>query len=72
MGYQLSEWIQGAKLGPWLFILMITDLRPCATDYWKYIDDTTTSEVVKRHTHSTIQEGVNYIEQWSMDNRLQQ
>jgi hypothetical protein len=40
---------QGTKLGPWawLFILMINDLRPCATDYWKYIDDTTTSEVVK-------------------------
>jgi hypothetical protein len=43
---------------------MINDLKPCATDYWKYIDDTTTSEVVKRHTHSTIQESVNYIQQF--------
>ena len=69
-----SEWHgvpQGTKLGPWLFILMINNLKPCATDYWKYIDDTTTSEVVKRHSHSTIQESVNYIQQWSMDNRLQ-
>ena len=46
---------QGTKLGPWLFILMINDLRPCAVDYWKYIDNTTTSEVVKKHTLSTIQ-----------------
>ena len=63
---------QGTKLGPWLFILMINDLRPCTVDYWKYVDDTTTSEVVKKHTLScTIQERVNDIEQWSMDNRLQ-
>ena len=50
---------------------MINDLRTCAVVYWKYVDDTTTSEVVKKHTLSTVQERVNDIEQWSMDNRLQ-
>jgi hypothetical protein len=37
---------QGTKLGPWLFILMINDLRTPESDSWKYIDDTTISEVV--------------------------
>ena len=32
---------QGTKLGPWLFVLMINDLRPSGSDAWKYIDDTT-------------------------------
>ncbi|CAB4027189.1 Hypothetical predicted protein [Paramuricea clavata] len=31
---------QGTKLRPWLFILMINNRRPCAPDYWKYIDVT--------------------------------
>jgi hypothetical protein len=37
---------QGTKLGPWLFILMINDLRTPESDCWKYIDDNTISEVV--------------------------
>ena len=47
---------QGTKLGPWLFIWMINDLRPHTIENWKYIDDTTISEVVKKHAHSTVQE----------------
>ena len=43
---------QGTKLGPWLFIWMINDLRPHTIENWKYIDE-------------------NYIQQWSIDNRLQ-
>ena len=62
---------QGTKLGPWLFIWMINDLRPHTIENWKYIDDTTISEVVKKHAHSTVQESENYIQQWSIDNRLQ-
>ena len=27
---------QGTKLGPWLFVLMINDLRPSGSDAWKY------------------------------------
>ena len=40
---------------------MINDLRPRAIENWKYIDDTTISEEVKKHAHSTAQESVNYI-----------
>ena len=41
---------QGTKLGAWLFLLMINDLSPPSTlfDLWKYVDDTTVSEVVKK------------------------
>lgn len=30
---------QGAKYGPWLFFLMIDDLRLDDIDMWKYVDD---------------------------------
>ena len=50
---------------------MINDIQPKAISYWKYIDDITTSEIVKRHTCSTIQDSINDIQQWSKDNRLQ-
>ena len=36
---------QGTKLGPWLFVLMINDLRPSDAQTWKYVDDTTLAEV---------------------------
>ena len=31
---------QGTKLGPWLFLLMINDLRIPGVPTWKYVDDT--------------------------------
>ena len=36
---------QGTKLSPWLFVLMINELDTNAQQ-WKYVDDTTVSEVV--------------------------
>ena len=40
---------QGTKLGPWLFIIMINDLEVTSSDrVFKYVDDTTTCEIVKR------------------------
>ena len=33
---------QGTKLGPWLYLIMITDLDT-TTDMWKYVDDTSIS-----------------------------
>ncbi len=38
---------------------------------WKYIDDTTAAEVISKDSHSTIQTGVNQLEDWIVQNKLQ-
>jgi hypothetical protein len=62
---------QGTKLGPWLFILMINDLRTPESDCWKYIDNTTISEVVSKGNKSTMQTSVDVVQNWSITNKLQ-
>ena len=64
---------QGTKLGPWLFLLMINDLSPPSTlfDLWKYVDDTTVSEVVKKGQISFAQQAVDHISEWSGNNLFQ-
>ena len=61
---------QGTKLGPWLFVLMINDLDTNAQQ-WKYMDDTTVSEVVVKGGVSHVQAIANRVTEWSRDNRVQ-
>ena len=48
---------QGTKLGPWLFLVMINDLDT-TVDMWKYVDDTSCSEIVTKGSKSKLQEAV--------------
>ena len=73
-----SEWgavpsgvLQGTKLGPWLFLLMINDLNPSEAHAWKYVDDTTLAELVPRNGETFIQNAVTDVERWSNVNKLQ-
>ena len=43
---------QGSKLGPCLFVLLINDLKVTQADFWKYIDDSTASEIVPEYSIS--------------------
>ena len=62
---------QGTKLGPWLFVLMINDLRPSDAQTWKYVDDTTLAEVIPKDGVSHIQSAVDSVVRWSRSNKLQ-
>ena len=49
---------QGTKLGPWLFLILINDLTlngNFKAQLWKYVDNTTTSEVVAKGGASNAQ-----------------
>ena len=62
---------QGTKLGPWLFVLMLNDLRPSDAQTWKYVDDTTLAEVIPKDGVSCIQSAVDSGVRWSRSNKLQ-
>ena len=62
---------QGTKLGPWLFIFIIQDLDINSPYLWKFVDDTTASEVLAKGSVSTAQDIANHGTQWSEENRLQ-
>ena len=65
---------QGTKLGPWLFLVLINDLEASSgmnAEMWKYVDDTTTSEVVIKGKASISQRIADHIMEWSSENRVQ-
>ena len=73
-----SEWgsvpsgvSQGTKLGPWLFILMINELVVDDTNLWKYVDDTTVSEIDTKGEVGNAQRYADRVVQWSINNGVQ-
>ena len=49
---------QGTKLGPWLFLIMSNDMNAGEADMWKYVNDTTISEVIAKGQEGCIQQMV--------------
>ena len=48
---------QGTKLGPWLFLIVINELGTSA-DLWKFVDDISLSEIVKKGDDSNLQHAI--------------
>ena len=61
---------QGTKLGLCLFVLMINNLDTNAQQ-WKYVDDTTVSEVVVNGREIHVQAIADSVIEWSHENRVQ-
>ena len=64
---------QGTCLGPWLFLIMINDLRSNMenTSLWKFADDGTLSETVYKAGTTSLQNEANAIYQWTLANNFQ-
>ena len=62
---------QGTTLGSWLFLVLINDLDvDDLANVWKYVDDTTASEVVAKGNRSCAQDIADKVAEWSMQNRV--
>ena len=64
---------QGTCLRPWLFLVVIHDLRPNMenTSLWKFADDGTLSETVHKAGTSSLQNEADAIYQWTLANNFQ-
>ena len=50
---------------------MINDITASGVNLWKYVDDTTESEIIQRGCLSKIQVAVDQMACWSTTNKLQ-
>ena len=61
----------GYQIGPRLLVLMINDLDVNIPHLWKFVDETTVSDVVAKGNASKAQNTVNQVIEWSHVNRVQ-
>ena len=60
--------LQGTKLGPWLFLVMINDIHDNGVNLWKYVNDTSMAKTVHKGQTSGIQAAVDdLVRQAKMD-----
>ena len=49
---------------------MVNDLKTLQSDRWKYVDDLTISEVIQKHSQSSMQHELDYISNWCDHNYM--
>eukprot|EP00057_Strongylocentrotus_purpuratus_P013375 XP_011667849.1 PREDICTED: uncharacterized protein LOC105439971 [Strongylocentrotus purpuratus] len=59
---------QGTRLGPVLFLVLINDAALESDNRWKYVDDLTIVEVLKKTHPSELQSHLDSLIQWCKDN----
>ena len=62
---------QGTKSGPWLFALMINDLKKDSVNIWKFVDDTTTTNIQSSNQLDVTSETVSLVNEYFNQNRME-